>query len=78
MDGPPARTAERPSVDFSWEGQDEGDPVSGRGWVTLRQDGSLSGHIDLHHGDDSGFKAVPFDDGKPRTSRSPPKARRRR
>jgi hypothetical protein len=29
--------------------------------VTLQQDGSLTGHIYFHHGDDSGFKATPVD-----------------
>jgi hypothetical protein len=51
----------RPSIDFTWEGNDECDPASGRGWVTLQQDGSLTGHIYFHHGDDSGFKATPVD-----------------
>lgn len=56
----------RPSIDFTWEGNDECDPASGRGWVKLQKDGSLTGHIYFHHGDDSGFKAIPFDvDEKP-------------
>ncbi|MDQ6617099.1 MAG: hypothetical protein M3083_20735 [Actinomycetota bacterium] len=46
-----------PSIDFSWEGTDEGDQVSGRGWVALRDDGSLHGRIYFHLGDDSGFHA---------------------
>ena len=50
----------RPHVTFTWEGNDECDPASGRGWATLRKDGSLRGHIYLHHGDDSGFEALPF------------------
>jgi hypothetical protein len=44
--------------DFTWEGHDEGDPVSGRGWVDLNEDGSLRGHIFFHMGDDSGFRAI--------------------
>jgi len=35
----------QPSVDFTWDGNDEGDPASGRSWVLLRHDGSLTGHI---------------------------------
>jgi hypothetical protein len=59
--------------DFTWDGNDEGDPASGRGWVLLRQDGSLTGHIYFHLGDDSSFTAIPFeDDGRP-TARSSPK-----
>lgn len=48
----------RPFVEFSWDGWDEGDQVSGRGWAALQEDGSLRGHIFLHLGDDSGFRAV--------------------
>ncbi len=50
----------RPYVEFTWDGNDECDPASGRGWAKLEKDGSLSGHIYFHNGDDSGFKAIPF------------------
>ncbi|MCK9894423.1 hypothetical protein [Frankia sp. AgB32] len=50
----------RPFVEFSWVGSDEGDEVSGRGWVELGKDGALTGHLFFHRGDDSGFRAVPF------------------
>jgi hypothetical protein len=49
----------RPGVEFSWEGNDECDPASGRGWAVLEKDGSLRGRIFFHLGDDSGFAAVP-------------------
>ncbi len=55
------RAAERdncPAVEFSWDGNDESDPASGRGWARLESDGSLHGHIFFHLGDDSGFEAV--------------------
>ncbi|HTX55405.1 MAG TPA: hypothetical protein VMD08_18525 [Candidatus Baltobacteraceae bacterium] len=48
----------RPWVDFTWEGNDECDPASGRGWAKLLKDGSLAGHIYFHQGEDSGFKAI--------------------
>jgi hypothetical protein len=48
----------RPCVEFTWEGSDECDPASGRGWAALEEDGSLRGHIYFHLGDDSGFRAV--------------------
>jgi hypothetical protein len=48
----------RPFVEFTWDGNDECDPVSGRGWARLEQDGSLSGHIFIHRGEDFGFRAV--------------------
>lgn len=50
----------RPFVEFSWEGHDEGDQVSGRGWAALADDGSLAGHLFFHLGDDSGFRAEPY------------------
>ncbi|MGO9876393.1 MAG: hypothetical protein ACLPVY_21675 [Acidimicrobiia bacterium] len=48
----------RPAVEFSWDGSDEGDAASGRGWASLQEDGSLVGHIYFHFGDDSGWRAV--------------------
>ncbi len=41
---------------FSFEGNDEDDPVSGRGWALVDQE-EMTGHIFFHLGDDSGFKA---------------------
>ena len=38
------------SAEFSWEGNDENDPASGRGTA-----GRLVGHFYIHNGDDSGF-----------------------
>ena len=57
------REAERdgePGVEFSWQGSDEGDEVSGRGWTALNPDGTLEGHIYFHLGDDSAFRAERF------------------
>ena len=48
----------RPTVEFTWEGTDEGDQISGRGWAVVEPDGSLVGHLFIHLGDDSGFRAV--------------------
>jgi hypothetical protein len=47
----------RSGIEFSWEGTDEGDQVSGRGWAALQDDGSLHGRIYFHLGDESGFRA---------------------
>src|SRR5688572_18959784 len=41
-----------PAVEFTWDGNDEGDHASGRGWANLDTDGSLHGHIFFHLGDD--------------------------
>lgn len=49
------------TVEFSWEGEDEGTSVSGRGSATLSADGRLEGRIFFHLGDDSWFRARRFD-----------------
>ncbi len=57
------RTIERNGrigVEFTWEGVDEGDPVSGRGWAVSVDNGTIEGHLFLHLGDDSSFRAVLF------------------
>ena len=54
-----------PCVEFTWIGHDDGEPTSGRGWARLEKDGSLSGHIYFHLGEDSGFKAILFKKGRP-------------
>jgi hypothetical protein len=41
---------------FSWEGEDEMDPVSGRGWAIITK-GQLQGRLYFHEGDESGFGA---------------------
>jgi len=46
----------RERAEFSWEGQDELDPASGRGWVVI-ENGELHGRIFFHYGDDSTFRA---------------------
>ena len=48
------------AFEFSWQGFDEGDDVSGRGWAVLNPDGTLEGHIYFHLGDDSAFQAERF------------------
>lgn len=59
----------KPSVEFSWEGQDELDPVSGRGSATLEGDNLMRGRILFHEGDESGFVA--------RRRKAKPRSRRR-
>lgn len=48
---------DRTRADFTWEGYDDGDQVSGYGWVKSESD-VLRGHIYFHNGDDSGFTAT--------------------
>jgi hypothetical protein len=50
----------RVGVEFTWEGVDEGDQVSGRGWASLVDDATVEGHLFFHLGDDSSFRAEPF------------------
>jgi len=49
-------TSDGPRLEFSWDGESEMDPISGRGWVTIRGD-ELHGHIFIHNGDESDFIA---------------------
>ena len=43
-------------LEFSWEGNDENDLASGRGWVIIEGD-EINGKIYFHMGDSSWFKA---------------------
>ena len=45
-----------PPVEFSFAGNDEMEPTSGRGWA-IWKDGKLDGMFLFHHGDESGFQA---------------------
>lgn len=60
LDCRPVERDGRPGVEFSWEGSDEGDQVSGRGWARLIDDQMIEGHLFFHRGDDSTFRAKPF------------------
>lgn len=42
--------------EFSWSGQEENDPVCGRGWAI--ENGELNGRIYLHLADDSAFRCI--------------------
>jgi len=46
----------KPTVEFSWDGNDEMDPAQGRGWAVLDDD-RLNGMIFFHQGDESEFEA---------------------
>lgn len=61
MDCRPGERAGRARVTFSFDGNDECDPASGRGWAEVAADGALRGHIFIHAGEDSGFRAVRTD-----------------
>src|SRR5215470_6127617 len=47
---------DKPSIEFTWNGNDEMDPAQGRGWAVL--DGEeIEGMIFFHQGDESAFEA---------------------
>ena len=46
-----------PAVEFSFQGDDEGDEVSGRAWAIL-DGGQLRGRLFFHMGDESSFVAT--------------------
>jgi len=72
MDCRPATIDGRFGVEFSFQGWDEGDEVTGRGWAAPVDEGMLEGHIYFHMGDHSGFRAVQL------RNAAGPVARRRR
>ena len=43
---------------FTWDGNDELDPVSGAGWINLRGADKIIGKIKIHLGDSSEFEGV--------------------
>lgn len=45
------------SVEFEWDGNDEMEQASGRGWAQVQNDGTLQGEICLQNGDDVSFIA---------------------
>ncbi|MDT7803002.1 MAG: hypothetical protein QOI78_6435 [Actinomycetota bacterium] len=60
LDCRPADRDGRPGLEFTWEGVDEGDQVSGRGWAVLADDETIEGRLFIHLGDESSFRARPF------------------
>jgi|ERR1700733_14835103 hypothetical protein len=48
------------AVEFSWAGNDELDEASGDGWAELQPDGSITGQISFHRGDEADFIARPW------------------
>jgi len=44
-------------IEFSWEGREELDSASGRGWALIENE-ELHDRIFFHQGDDSAFRAI--------------------
>jgi hypothetical protein len=57
-------------LEFTFQGFDEGDPVSGRGRATV-SGSQMTGHICFHRGEESGFTAVKGQQSKTPTRSSP-------
>ena len=49
----------RTSIDFTWNGCDEGDQVSGEGSAELLDDGSIEIEFAYHNGDEAVLRAKP-------------------
>jgi hypothetical protein len=59
----------KPAVEWSWEGNDEMHPASGRGWAVYQDDGTLGGKLFFHGGDTSGFTATKVAGKKPQAKK---------
>ena len=44
-------------LDFSWDGNDEMDEETGRGWAEINGEGTMIGKITFHFGERSWFRA---------------------
>ena len=53
LDGEIVKDGDRERFEFTWDGSDEGEPMSGGGWLRLVNKDSLEGRIKLHLGDSS-------------------------
>jgi hypothetical protein len=63
LDCRPVERDGRAGVEFSWDGDDEGDQVSGRGWASVVDGETIEGQVLFHLGDDSSFRAKRFSAG---------------
>lgn len=64
LDGEIVEYGNEKRFEFTWEGQDECDPVLGSGWLRIIEENSLEGRIKFHLGDSSQFRARRTDYGK--------------
>src|SRR5215469_18076915 len=47
----------KPYAEFSWQGEDDGEPTCGRGWAILEVPERIAGSVFIHLGDESTFVA---------------------
>lgn len=57
IDGRIIDYADGKRFEFTWEGNDECDPVFGSGWVRIKEKGELEGEFKIHRGDSCTFSA---------------------
>lgn len=57
IDWRPEKRRSPPGAAFTFEGNDEMDPTSGRGWAVVQTDGTLVGRLHFYQGGDSDFAA---------------------
>ena len=58
IDGEVENLGNNERFSFTWDGNDELDPVSGSGWISLHGTDKFIGKIKIHLGDSSEFKGV--------------------
>ena len=57
IDGELASHGDQDRFEFTWDGNDEMDPISGSGWLRLIATDTAEGRIKIHLGDSSMLKA---------------------
>ena len=56
IDGRVVKRRDGSYFEFTFDGSDECDPVSGRGWITAQDENNAQGEIRFYDGDDSTFQ----------------------
>jgi len=58
LDGELVKVGSLERFEFTWEGQDESDPVCGSGWLELVEKEKARGRIKFHLGDSSEYLVI--------------------
>ena len=57
IEGEVVQDGKEEKFEFTWDGSDEMDPVSGSGWFKVKDRNTIEGRIKIHQGDSSWFLA---------------------